>query len=606
MPAIASVLTLASLPLRRLSTRRPLPNRPSNRLSHRRRLSGLLASLLVLPPLGWSPPARAVDELVVRFDGLELPIELVELEAWIRDPGQTRGDLAQWLNLLDARSRRGLARLLQAPLLTDRSFATELLGSWTGEQMLREVGGLVTGPRGESTAPLLMDSLRRRFERQTSVTAVELLRELPIPRVTLQVDGLLALAQHWRAQLQHQRDAVAELRRLPLPLRQTRPLLGRSRRSRPAQPQRLQLAVAHRPMPLPVDLWPALGPAQSEPRPLLLLMPGLGGSRSQLNWLAASLAEQGWPALVLEHPGSDEQAVKASLVGEGPLPGAESLPQRLADLEAVLAARAEGRLPPLGPAGAGDAGVVLIGHSLGGLTALMAAGLVPEQGLSGRCRRALTSLPLTNVSRLLQCQLEAVAGDGGPRTAPGAADPWPQLAGIPLLGVVTFNGFGSLLWPERGLADLPLPVLMVGGSLDLITPPVQEQLGLLSTSGHPRSRLVLVDGASHFSPVRLEGDGEVLFRVGEQLVGQDPELVQELLLRLTVDFLESARHGSLLMPQRRRHGGVEAYVLDRDAARQWQRRLPADPAPLKAAAPGAVLRTGSADRAGPPAGPPSR
>ncbi|MCU0527898.1 MAG: alpha/beta hydrolase [Cyanobium sp. Prado107] len=566
----------------------------------------MLASLLVLLPLGWLPPARAVDELVVRFEGLELPIELADLEAWSRDHDRPRGDLAQWLNLLDDRSRRGLVGLLQAPLLKHRSFATELLGSWTGEQMLREVGGLVTGPGGENTAPLLMESLRRLFERQRSVTAVQLLRELPMPRVTLQVDGLLALAQHWRAQLQHQRDAVAELRRLPLPLRQTRPLVDGPRRTRPAEPVRLQLAVAHRPMPLPVDLWPALGPAQAEPRPLLLLMPGLGGSRSQLTWLAASLSQQGWPALVLEHPGSDEQAVKASLAGEGPLPGAESLPQRLADLEAVLTALTEGRLPPLGPAGAGDAGVVLMGHSLGGLAALMAAGLVPEQGLSGRCRRALTSLPLTNLSRLLQCQLEAVTGDGAPRALPGSDDPLPRLAGIPLLGVVTFNGFGSLLWPDRGLEDLPVPVLMVGGSLDLITPPVQEQLSLLISSGHPRSRLVLVDGGSHFSPVRLDGEGEALFRIGEQLVGQDPELVQELLLRLTVEFLESARHAALLMPQRRRHGGVEAYVLDRDAARRWQRRLPADPAPLKEGAQVLPLRTGSGDRAGPPAGPPPR
>jgi predicted dienelactone hydrolase len=307
--------------------------------------------------------------------------------------------------------------------------------------------------------------------------------------------------------------------------------------------------------------------------------------------------------LVLEHPGSDEEAVKASLAGEGPPPGAESVPERLADLQAVLTAQAEGRLPPLGPDGAGDAGVVLMGHSLGGLVALMAAGLVPEQGLSARCRQALAALPLTNLSRLLQCQLPTVTGDGGPtagRAAPGSA---PQLTGMPLLAVVTFNGFGSLLWPERGLADLPLPVLMAGGSLDLITPPVQEQLGLLSTSPNPRSRLVLVDGGSHFSPVRVEADGQALFQLGQAWVGEPPELVQELLLQITVDFLESARHSELLAPERRRQGGVEAYVLDPAGARQWQRRLPPAPAPLVRSRP--VTRTGSAGPAGPPAGPPS-
>jgi predicted dienelactone hydrolase len=342
-------------------------------------------------------------------------------------------------------------------------------------------------------------------------------------------------------------------------------------------------------------------------------MPGLGGDSSQLDWLASALAEQGWPVLVLEHPGSDQRAVQASLRGEGPPPGAESVPQRLADLQAVLSARAEGRLPPLGPPGAGDAGVVLMGHSLGGLVALMAAGLVPEQGLAARCHQALAALPLTNVSRLLQCQLEGITGDGSPRLARVDLRQPPLMHGTPLLAVVSFNGFGSLLWPERGLADLPVPVLMTGGSLDLITPPVQEQLGLLTSSPHPRSRLVVVDGGSHFSPVRLEADGEALFRIGEDLVGEDPRQVQELLLSLTSDFLDSDRYEGLLIPQRRRLAGVQASVLDADTARVWQRRLAPLPGPLRVGATGAPrdqgrgeprLRSGSEDPAGRPADPP--
>jgi predicted dienelactone hydrolase len=155
----------------------------------------------------------------------------------------------------------------------------------------------------------------------------------------------------------------------------------------------------------------------------------------------------------------------------------------------------------------------------------------------------------------------------------------PELAGVPLRGVVTFNGFGSLLWPRRGLADLPVPVLMVGGSLELVTPPVQEQLLLLASSVHPRSRLVLVDGGSHFSAVRLQAHDQALFRLGDELVGQEPLQVQSLLLQLTLEFLHSARHPSLLTPQRREHGGVQAYVLDPARARSWRDRLPAPVAP---------------------------
>ena len=518
-------------------------------------------------------PGRAAEELRLQLDGLELPINLVELEAWARQPdqngrsGEAGRDLTVWLNLLEPGSRRDLARLLNAPLLRDRSFGMQLLNSWTGEQMLREAGTLLTTAEGDSTAPLLLSSLRDLLQRQTTVSTLELLRALPVSRLTLRIDGVLELASQWRRQLQRHNAALAQLRQLPLPLRSSRPLSfsgsGHLLPSHP--PQRLQLAVPHRVSPLPLELWPS---QQARRGPWVLLMPGLGGSPDQLSWLAAALADHGWPVLVVEHPGSDQQAIQASLLGDAPPPGAESLPQRIADLQAVLEAQRDGQLPPLGPAPAGEKGVVLIGHSLGGLAALMGAGLVPERGLGRRCEQALASLPLTNLSRLLQCQLTRVTGDGasGQSLLPN---------GGPLLGVVAFNGFGSLLWPYRGMEDLNLPVLLVGGGLDLVTPPEQEQLAVFAGARHPRSRLVLVEGASHFSPVRIDNRGEALFRLGEDLVGIEPLKVQALLLNLTSEFLQGLEHPLLLSPQRRDQDGVRAYVLDPAQARRWRVLIPA-------------------------------
>ena len=532
----------------------------------------------------------------MQIDGLEIPIDLQDLEAWSRQPDQQRGSQVVWLSLLDPQARQGLSRLLRAPLLLDRSLGRELLRSWTGQPLLREVGGVLQGADGENLAPELQATLQALFTRQSEVSSLDLLRALPTKRLVLRVDGLLHLAADLRDQLRHQVDAIQALRRQPLPLRQSRPLLAQGPPL--ARPRGLLMAVAHRATPLPLEVWPAQG--GGDPRPLLVLMPGLGGSSSQLSWLAGGLAQRGWPVLVVEHPGSDEEAVKASLEGAAPPPGAESLPARLADLQAVLMARREGRLD-LELDTRPEDGVVLIGHSLGGLAALMAAGLAPEAGLGRRCERALVALPLTNLSRLLQCQLPTITGDGSGDGAAGepAGGEVPLLAGVPLRGVVTFNSFGSLLWPQRGLASLPLPVMMVGGTLDLITPPVPEQLGLLVSSGHPRSRLVLVDGASHFSPVRLTATGQPLFRLGRQLVGEEPERVQSLLLQLTLEFLESSRHPYLLSAQQRKHDGVTAYVLDAASARRWQSTFPAARSVLEG------LRNAPGGRAAPPADPQS-
>jgi hypothetical protein len=138
---------------------------------------------------------------------------------------------------------------------------------------------------------------------------------------------------------------------------------------------------------------------------------------------------------------------------------------------------------------------------------------------------------------------------------------------------VLFNSFGSLLWPERGLRELRVPALLVGGSLDLVTPPLQEQLELFLPVGHPRSRLALVQGGSHFSPLRLAPGDEALFRLGSDWVGVEPEAVQGLLLGMTSDFLDSlARPATPGSSQRLLHRGVTAYVLDPAAAARWRGR----------------------------------
>jgi hypothetical protein len=142
-----------------------------------------------------------------------------------------------------------------------------------------------------------------------------------------------------------------------------------------------------------------------------------------------------------------------------------------------------------------------------------------------------------------------------------------------LRGVVLFNGFGSLLWPRRGLHPLSVPLLTIGGSLDLVTPPLQEQLTLFLPQANDRSRLVLVQGGSHFSPVRMNRKQEALFQLGEELVGVNPVTVQGLLLRLTSEFLLTLDQPIPLIAQERHQNGVRAFVLDPAAARRWQARL---------------------------------
>jgi hypothetical protein len=101
--------------------------------------------------------------------------------------------------------------------------------------------------------------------------------------------------------------------------------------------------------------------------------------------------------------------------------------------------------------------------------------------------------------------------------------------------------------------------------------------------------LALVQGGSHFSPLRLAPGDEALFRLGSDWVGVEPEAVQGLLLGMTSDFLDSlagpaarptarqvvrpaARQVAPGASQRLLHRGVTAYVLDPAAAARWRGR----------------------------------
>ena len=166
-------------------------------------------------------------------------------------------------------------------------------------------------------------------------------------------------------------------------------------------------------------------------------------------------------------------------------------------------------------------------------------------------------MPLTNLSELLQCELAAGRVlDGNEMDSP-------------LRAVVGLNSFGGLIWPHRASRALAIPLLMVGGTLDLITPPLDEQLALLAgLAEHPASRVVVVEGASHFSPIRVDGQGKAsegddIFRLGEELVGVNPLSVQRVIAHEVSRFLDSLSSTS---PRK-----DAVHLMDASSKTRWHR-----------------------------------
>jgi len=199
----------------------------------------------------------------------------------------------------------------------------------------------------------------------------------------------------------------------------------------------------------------------------------------------------------------------------------------------------------------------LMGHSLGALTAILASGLEIDDQLEHRCQKVLDNLSLTNLSSLLQCQLIDITLTERKNMEN-------------LSAIVGMNSFGSFLWKKNLENQINIPLFLTGGTFDLVTPAMSEQLGLLlALSSSPLSRVLLIEGASHFSPIRVEGqmyqsEGKDVFNLGESIVGYHPFSVQSLLAFEITSFLEKVEEKkSIPSNTNLTKGELKFHILDR-------------------------------------------
>ena len=92
-----------------------------------------------------------------------------------------------------------------------------------------------------------------------------------------------------------------------------------------------------------------------------------------------------------------------------------------------------------------------MGHSLGALISLLYEGNKPTDQLENRCDSALKDFAVTNLSKLLQCQLSEVPFSEKNNAYKASA-------------IIGFNSFGSLVWPKEKSSGIKTPTLLIGGT----------------------------------------------------------------------------------------------------------------------------------------------
>jgi predicted dienelactone hydrolase len=280
--------------------------------------------------------------------------------------------------------------------------------------------------------------------------------------------------------------------------------------------QKLTMNDRRRNRTFPVDLY--LPQTEDQQKlPLIVISHGLGSDVTTFSYLAKHLASHGFAVAVPEHPGSSAKQIEALLNGlESDVTPPEELINRPLDIKFLLD-RLTDRF--------GDQidvnHVGMIGQSFGGYTALALAGAKINWNLLHEdCPNIDTSW---NLSWLIQClalQIPLVVAEQ-------------DLKDERITAAIAINPLVSSIFGQESLSKIKIPLMLISGSSDPITPSLSEQITPFTWLTTPEKYLVLLKGGTHFSTL-AETAGSI--PVPEKAIGPSPKIAHDYVRQLGLAF----------------------------------------------------------------------
>ncbi|MBW4668999.1 MAG: alpha/beta hydrolase [Cyanomargarita calcarea GSE-NOS-MK-12-04C] len=274
---------------------------------------------------------------------------------------------------------------------------------------------------------------------------------------------------------------------------------------------------------LPIDLYlpqsSSIGAS-----PVIVISHGVGDDRLAFNYLAQHLTSYGFAVAVLEHPGDNAKKFEQFFAGLSGSPEPTELINRPLDIKFALdelQGRSQSDPNLQGKLNLQQVGV--IGHSLGGYTALAVAGANIN---FEEIRRFCADDNSLNLSTLLQCRASDLI----------SANP---LIDKRVKAIIALNPVSSVVLGQSELSQIKVPVMMVAGSADIVTPAVPEQIRPFTWLTTPNKYLVIVRNGTHFSLLSQASIDRNTLPVPPGLIGQNPAIARSYINALSVAFFKT-------------------------------------------------------------------
>lgn len=488
-------------------------------------LAGLTATIGVY--LG--TPAAAADRAAIRVGPVQQSVSIADLELFA-ETGRLPASLRPYGAFLTRDVRLALSSRLQLDPAVSGKLIEDFLLSSEGKRLLEVLEMIVADSSLEDLTTALMQAAHD----PEGLSLLSVLRAYP--KTTLTIDGIATITLASQLNLPYwQSQALSSILERELTVKPSdKPIQFAFDPSEPGRywvrQQTLVLRDYQRERTIPFDLyW-----SRHSHGPMVVLSHGFGADRRFLGYLAYHLATHGFTVVALEHPASNvawltEITMSAQLGKMNEILPATEFIDRPKDISFLLdqlervnrsSTMLRGRL--------NTGQVVVIGHSLGGYTALALAGAeLDSQGIRQFCAD-LGPVGLSPAD-WLQC------------TAAELPDQPTKLKDPRIAEVMLFNPVIGRLFSAASLSAIEVPTLVLTGTEDTIAPAVSQQLLPFSQIKAPKYLLTAI-GGTHLGvgdPANLNHALMESLLLRERR-GQETEALRRLVRGVSLAFVKQA------------------------------------------------------------------
>ncbi|MGG6295467.1 alpha/beta hydrolase [Leptolyngbya sp. AN02str] len=446
----------------------------------------LLSSAAVLGMGGHA--AHAAEELALKLGPIQQTIAIQDLKTFA-ETGRVPASLWLYAPLMTPEVQQAIGSHLPLESHGGGALVDELLSTSAGERLLKTLNSVIPN----STQADLQQALARAAASPEGLSFLGFVAEFPHQKMVIDLSAGIRLASQMNLPY-WQSKALSSILERELTVADVDTLetdLNPAERGRQwVRQQTMYFRDRDRHRSIPVDIyW-----ARKTSGPLIVLSHGFGADRRFLGYLAYHLASHGFTVVALEHPRSNVTWLSSVMNNQflyrnvsDILPASEFV-DRPQDVSFLLS-----ELEQLNHSSRYLKGrfnteqVTVIGHSLGGYTALALAGAQLDlQKLDQFCDSA--SKYGLSVSDWLQC----TATDLAAKDTKGLSD-------RRVKRIIALNPVVGRLFNPNSIANIRIPVLITSSTSDAITPAVSQQLLPFAQLQTEQKYLLTAIGATHLS-----------------------------------------------------------------------------------------------------------